>query len=63
VHSSPNAVDAYERLGFKAVGPEKLENGIYFIPMRIILRMSWIDNKPVELTSLRSKELRRGTAV
>jgi len=35
VHSSPNAVDAYERLGFKAVGPEKLENGIYFIPMRI----------------------------
>ena len=35
VHSSPNAVDAYERLGFKAVGPEKLVNGIYFIPMRI----------------------------
>lgn len=35
VHSSQNAVDAYERLGFKAVGPEKLENGIYYIPMRI----------------------------
>ena len=34
VHSSPNAVDAYERLGFQAVGPEKLENGIRFIPMR-----------------------------
>jgi len=35
VHSSPNAVDAYERLGFQAIGPEKLENGIRFIPMRM----------------------------
>ena len=35
VHSSPNAVDAYERLGFQAVGPEELENGISFIPMRM----------------------------
>jgi len=35
VHSSPNAVDAYERLGFQAVGSEKLEHGICFIPMRM----------------------------
>lgn len=35
VHSSPNAVNAYERLGFQAIGPEKLENGISFIPMRM----------------------------
>jgi len=35
VHSSPNAVDAYERLGFQATGPQKLEHGISFIPMRL----------------------------
>lgn len=35
VHSSPNAVDAYERLGFQAVGPEKLENGICYVPMKM----------------------------
>ena len=35
VHSSPNAVDAYERLGFQAVGSAKLEHGICFIPMRM----------------------------
>jgi len=38
VHSSPNAVDAYERLGFKAEGTEKLEHGIRYIPMRLHLR-------------------------
>ena len=35
VHSSPNAVDAYKRLGFQTAGPEKLENGIYFVPMKM----------------------------
>lgn len=35
VHSSPNAVEAYERLGFKVEGPEKLEHGIRYIPMTL----------------------------
>ncbi len=35
MHSSPNAVDAYERLGFQAVGPDKREHGICFIPMKM----------------------------
>ena len=35
VHSSPNAADAYMRLGFEAIGPEKLEHGIRFVPMRM----------------------------
>lgn len=35
VHSSPNAVKAYEKLGFKAIGQEQLENGIRFVPMRL----------------------------
>ena len=37
VHSSPNAVEAYERLGFEAEGPEKLVRGIRYIPMRLRL--------------------------
>lgn len=37
VHSSPNAVGAYERLGFRPKGPEKSEHGIRYIPM--ILRL------------------------
>jgi len=37
VHSSPNAVDAYESLGFHTVGPRRLENGISFVPMRMLL--------------------------
>jgi GNAT superfamily N-acetyltransferase len=37
VHSSPNAVEAYERLGFEAEGPEKLEHGIRYIPMKLRL--------------------------
>ena len=37
VHSSPNAVGAYERLGFQAEGPEKNERGIRFIPMKMLL--------------------------
>jgi predicted GNAT family N-acyltransferase len=37
VHSSPNAVDAYERLGFRVEAGEKLEHGIRYIPMRMQL--------------------------
>ena len=42
VHSSPNAVGAYEKLGFHAEGPEKVEQGIRFIPM--ILRLGQGDD-------------------
>ena len=34
VNSSPNAVPAYERLGFHAIGAEQCVHGIRFIPMR-----------------------------
>ena len=34
VSSSPNAVSAYERLGFRVTGPEQCLNGIRFVPMR-----------------------------
>jgi GNAT superfamily N-acetyltransferase len=37
VDSSPNAVDAYERLGFQIVGSKKLENGISFVLMRMYI--------------------------
>lgn len=33
VHSSPNSVSAYEKLGFKAVSDEKTVNGIRFTTM------------------------------
>jgi GNAT superfamily N-acetyltransferase len=33
VHSSPNAVPAYQRLGFHAQGPERTIDGIRFVPM------------------------------
>jgi predicted N-acetyltransferase YhbS len=35
VHSSPNAVPAYERLGFRAMDQERELNGIRFIPMAL----------------------------
>ena len=34
VNSSPNAVPAYEHLGFHAIGAEQCIRGIRFIPMR-----------------------------
>lgn len=37
VHSSPNAVPIYERLGFQATKEEQLKNGIRFIPMKLPL--------------------------
>ncbi len=40
VNSSPNAVGIYERLGFRAAGPEKTVNGITFVPMVLRLRES-----------------------
>jgi predicted GNAT family N-acyltransferase len=42
VHSSPNAVDAYKKLGFHIAGPEILENGIRYIPMK--MRIKTADN-------------------
>lgn len=38
VHSSPNAVEAYEKLGFQPEGPEQLEHGIRFIPMKMRIK-------------------------
>ena len=35
VNSSPNAVAAYERLGFAATGNERCVHGIRFIPMQL----------------------------
>lgn len=33
VHSSPNAVEAYQKLGFTAIAPEKEVHGIKFVTM------------------------------
>ena len=38
VHSSPNAVEAYQRLGFQPEGPEQTINGIRFVPMALTVR-------------------------
>lgn len=37
VNSSPNAVDAYGRLGFTITGEEKVLHGIRFIPMELLI--------------------------
>ena len=37
VHSTPNAVEANEQLGFHAEGREQNMRGIRFIPMRLYL--------------------------
>ena len=37
VNSSPNAADAYRRLGFQDIEDEKVVNGIRFIPMELVL--------------------------
>lgn len=34
VNSSPNAVEAYEKLGFHVQGSERTEHGIPFVPMK-----------------------------
>ena len=41
VHASPNAVDAYGKMGFLCEGGEKLEQGIRYVPMRLEL---WRDD-------------------
>ena len=38
VNSSPNAVEAYSKLGFKINEQEQLKNGIRFIPMKLGIR-------------------------
>jgi GNAT superfamily N-acetyltransferase len=38
VNSSPNAVEAYLRFGFRATGPLQAKNGIGFVPMTLELR-------------------------
>jgi len=38
VNSSPNAIGAYERLGFQSLGPEQTVNGIRFVPMSLEVR-------------------------
>ena len=38
VNAFPGAVSAYRRMGFEPTGPEKIENGIRFVPMRLDLR-------------------------
>ena len=35
VNSSPNAVEAYRRLGFSPIGPEQIVHGIRFLPMEL----------------------------
>jgi len=38
VNASPNAVVAYERMGFERLGRLRVKNGIGFIPMRFTIR-------------------------
>lgn len=38
VNSSPNAIQIYEKLGFKIIGSEQLINGIIFTPMALKLK-------------------------
>lgn len=35
VNASPNAVSAYQKMGFKSVGDEQVKNGICFVPMEL----------------------------
>ena len=37
VHASPNAVGAYERLGFRVEGSEQLEHGMRYVPLTLRL--------------------------
>ena len=40
VNSSPNTVNIFKKLEFNVVGPEKEENGIRFVPMKLELTNS-----------------------
>ena len=44
VGSSPNAVPAYERMGFVAVGGEQVEQGIRFVQMQLEINSATINN-------------------
>ncbi len=46
VHASPNAVSAYERLGFRQLGAEVTESGLRFTPMRWKIRAEENDGLP-----------------
>lgn len=35
VNSSPNAIGAYKKIGFKAIGDETITNGIRFFPLEL----------------------------
>ena len=37
VNSSPNALQAYERMGFASTGGEQVINGVRFVPMKKVL--------------------------
>jgi predicted GNAT family N-acyltransferase len=37
VHSSPVALSVYQELGFSVTGPEKVDDGIRYIPMEHLL--------------------------
>lgn len=37
VNSSPNACEAYQKMGFRRMGDESVQNGIRYIPMELLL--------------------------
>jgi ribosomal protein S18 acetylase RimI-like enzyme len=39
VNSTPYAIFIYEKIGFYQIGPERAENGIYFTPMALDIRL------------------------
>lgn len=41
VHATPNSLGPYERLGFRATGPEEAVRGIRFTPMVLARRGEW----------------------
>lgn len=43
VNSSPNAVTAYQKIGFKDIEEEKIVNGIRFLPMELEIRGASLD--------------------
>ncbi len=46
VNSSPNAVKAYRKMGFKGIRDERVVNGICFIPMEFSL-VQKVNRQPV----------------
>ncbi|MBM3187116.1 MAG: GNAT family N-acetyltransferase [Chloroflexi bacterium] len=52
VNASPNAVPAYERLGFTATEPERMANGIRFVPMAKSVAIGIRDLRPEDVERL-----------